>query len=66
MSFLGRVFGRGGYLNIWVILGMIVLSVVLGILNNMRVYEEQQVRLWGDTEEEGPEESVDADDDANP
>lgn len=36
-----------GY-DLWVILGIFLLAVVLGVLNNFRVYEEQRVNLFGD------------------
>lgn len=56
MLSLVRGFGRDGRLNLWVILGIMALSVVLGILNNLWVYEEQQIQLWGNSEDDGQEE----------
>jgi len=32
--------------NLWVIGAIFVLAAVLGVLNNLRVYEEQRVELW--------------------
>lgn len=49
-----------GY-RIWVLLGILVLSVVLGILNNSRVYPERRVVLFGGPdyyEDEDVEEGV--------
>lgn len=34
--------------NVWVILALLLLSVVLGVLNNFRVYEEQRVPWPGE------------------
>ena len=34
-------------LNWWVIAGTIVLAFLLGIVNNMRVFEEQRVEWFG-------------------
>ena len=34
--------------NIWVILAIVLLAVVLGVLNNLRVYEEQRVPWPGE------------------
>ena len=33
--------------NFWVIAGIILVSMVLGVLNNLRVYEEQRVKWFG-------------------
>ena len=33
--------------NWYVLAGIVVLSVILGIVNNMRVYEEQRVNWFG-------------------
>ena len=49
-------------LNIWVIAGMLLLAVVLGVLNNFRVFEEQRVPWLGNVAEE---ESI-GDTEANP
>ncbi len=35
------------YFNWWVVMGVIAIAVVLGILNNIRVYEEQRVNWFG-------------------
>ena len=35
------------HFDFWVILGIVSLAVVLGILNNMRVYDEQRVNWFG-------------------
>lgn len=35
------------HFNWWVVAGVVVLAVVLGILNNLRVYEEQRVDWFG-------------------
>lgn len=56
MPSLVRGSGHDGRLNLWVILGIMVLAVVLGILNNLRVYEEQQIQLWGNSGDDGLEE----------
>lgn len=40
-----------GY-NLWVILGLLLLSIALGVVNNLRVYEEQRVSWWGYESEE--------------
>jgi len=36
-----------GYFNWRVVAGAVALSVVLGVLNNLRVYEEQRVKWFG-------------------
>lgn len=36
------------HFNLWVVVGMILLSVILGVLNNLRVYEEQKVEIFGE------------------
>ena len=33
--------------NWFVVVGIVVLSVILGIVNNLRVYEEQRVNWFG-------------------
>ena len=33
--------------NWWVLVGIVALAVVLGIFNNLRVYEEQRVKWFG-------------------
>ena len=33
--------------NWWVLAGIVALAVVLGIFNNLRVYEEQRVKWFG-------------------
>lgn len=33
--------------NLWVLAGLVALALVLGILNNLRVYEEQRVNWFG-------------------
>ena len=33
--------------NWWVVAGIVVLAILLGILNNLRVYEEQRVTWFG-------------------
>ena len=38
-----------------VLLVLTIVSVVLGILNNFRVFEEQRLPLFGATSEEEPE-----------
>ena len=63
MLSLVRGSGRDGRLNLWVILGIMALSVALGILNNLRVYEEQQIRLWGESGDDDLEERVDEESD---
>ena len=35
------------HFDFWVILGIVSLAVALGILNNMRVYDEQRVNWFG-------------------
>jgi hypothetical protein len=35
------------HFNWWVIVGIVALAFVLGILNNLRVYEEQRVNWLG-------------------
>jgi len=35
------------YFNWWVVVGAIAMAMVLGILNNIRVYEEQRVNWFG-------------------
>ena len=35
-----------GY-NVWVVVGMLVVSLILGIANNFRVYDERRVPFWG-------------------
>ena len=35
-----------GY-NVWVVVGMLVVSLILGLANNLRVYEERRVPFWG-------------------
>lgn len=45
--------------NLWVLAGLILLSVVLGILNNFRVYEEQRVPWFGPAAEEETEADAD-------
>ncbi len=34
-------------IDIRVVLGIVGLSIVLGVLNNLRVYEEQRVKWFG-------------------
>ena len=34
-------------LNWWVLFGIVALAFVLGILNNLRVYDEQRVKWFG-------------------
>ena len=36
-----------GLFNWWVVAGIVVLAILLGILNNLRVYEEQRVNWFG-------------------
>ena len=36
-----------GYANWRVVAGLIILAVVLGALNNLRVYEERRVKWFG-------------------
>lgn len=33
--------------NIWVLIGLVLAAIVLGMLNNFRVYEEQRVPWFG-------------------
>ena len=33
--------------NIWILIGLVLGAVVLGIVNNFRVYEEQRVPWFG-------------------
>lgn len=33
--------------NWWVLAGIVAMAVVLGVLNNLRVYEEQRVQWLG-------------------
>lgn len=57
---LRRLTSVCGY-NIWVVVFIFGLSLILGILNNQRVYEEQRVPLWGVIRaEESLEEELDA------
>ena len=35
------------HFNWWVLAGIVSLSLILGILNNLRVYEEQRVDWFG-------------------
>ncbi len=35
-----------GY-NVWVVVGMLAVSLILGIANNFRVYDERRVPFWG-------------------
>ena len=39
-------------LNFWVIAGMMFFALMLGILNNLRVFEEQRVPWFGGVAEE--------------
>lgn len=36
-----------GY-NLWVVVGIVLLGIVLGLLNNLRVYEERRVEIFGE------------------
>ncbi|MBR4615425.1 MAG: hypothetical protein IKO55_07450 [Kiritimatiellae bacterium] len=36
-----------GFFDVRVVLAIVLLSVVLGVLNNLRVYEEQRVNWFG-------------------
>ena len=36
-----------GYFNWWVLVGIVAVAIVLGICNNLRVYEEQRVNWFG-------------------
>lgn len=47
-------------LNLWVLLGMLLLAAVLGVLNNLRVFEEQRVPWFGDVEEDPAEGNAEA------
>ncbi len=35
------------YFNWWVLAGIVAVAIVLGIFNNLRVYEEQRVNWFG-------------------
>ena len=34
--------------NIWVLLAMLAIALVIGVVNNLRVYEERRVSWFGD------------------
>ena len=36
-----------GFFDVRVVIGIVLLAVVLGVLNNLRVYEEQRVNWFG-------------------
>ena len=36
-----------GFFDVRVVLGIVLLAVVLGVLNNLRVYDEQRVQGFG-------------------
>lgn len=36
-----------GHFNWWVLAGIVVAAIALGICNNLRVYEEQRVNWFG-------------------
>ena len=36
-----------GFFDVRVVLAIVLLAVVLGVLNNLRVYEEQRVNWFG-------------------
>lgn len=36
--------------NLWILLGILAAALVLGVLNNLRVYEEQRVPWFGSVE----------------
>lgn len=42
--------------NFWVVAGIVLLGAVLGVLNNLRVYEEQRVEIFGEVPTAGAEE----------
>ena len=44
---LTRAFASVRTLNWFVLFGIVALAFVLGILNNLRVYEEQRVKWFG-------------------
>lgn len=46
LSALRRWYGTAEF-NLWVVAGIVLLGVVLGLLNNLRVYEEQRVEVFG-------------------
>ena len=33
--------------NLWVVLGIVGVAVILGVLNNLRVFDEQRVKWFG-------------------
>ena len=35
------------HFNWWVVAGIVVLAILLGVVNNLRVYEEQRVNWFG-------------------
>lgn len=35
------------HFNWWVVIGAVAMAVALGVLNNVRVYEEQRVEWFG-------------------
>ena len=35
------------HFNWWIVAGIVVLAILLGVLNNLRVYEEQRVNWFG-------------------
>lgn len=57
-----------GY-NVWVVVGMLVVSLILGIANNFRVYDERRVPFWGriltGEDQEGDDAAADLDDAAD-
>lgn len=46
-----------GY-NLWVVAGIVILALILGILNNFRVYEEQRVSLFNFESQLGQDEDI--------
>lgn len=46
MAFKDLFSVRTGW-NLWVLIGLVLGAVVLGVLNNFRVYEEQRVPWLG-------------------
>lgn len=39
--------------NLWVLLAMLAIAAVIGVVNNLRVYEEQRVSWFGDGAKDG-------------
>ena len=59
---LKEAFSLRPFGNVWILLVLVLAAVVLGVLNNFRVYEERRVAWFGgaatDTVKEGGDESA--------